>query len=247
MINVNDLKMAIEGEVNTSQSGMVSPSLFDLMTWKINMKLFKKKCRESESSQEIIEDIASFLKSVNKMVAVPNGSNYGRISYPSDYGYFMNARIYVQEDSVVCPCPNSVSDTDVCNKWGDTSLISNIKLTEVPMTKVDNSRWAGILDHVRLKPTLSNPKMTQYADGFKIAPKDVSVMTLDYYRLPIRSKWNYIAVGDYFDYTPTGSVQLDWVETMFGEFVDSIKPLYLLALRDPQGFEMAIKTEDIAA
>lgn len=46
MINVNDLKMAIEGEVNTSQSGMVSPSLFDLMTWKINMKLFKKKCRE---------------------------------------------------------------------------------------------------------------------------------------------------------------------------------------------------------
>lgn len=247
MILIDDLYNAVNGEVNTSQSGFVQPNLFDLMCWKVSMKLFKKKCREAERSQEITDDIALFLKSVNIMVTVPNGSNYGRISYPANYGYFMSARIYVDDKAATCPCPNSESDDTICGKWGDKNAQSNIVLSEVPMGKIDNSRWSGILDHSRLKPTLESPKMTQYADGFKVAPKQVSIMTLDYYRLPVRSKWNYIAVGDYFQFTPIGSVDLDWTADMFGEFVDSLKILYMLCLRDPEGFQMAIKAEEVAA
>lgn len=247
MININDLYQAVNGEVNTNQSGMVPPYLFDLIVYKVSIKMAKNKMRKAESSQEISDDIGNFLKSVNIMVTVPNGSNYGLIKYPNDYFYYMNSRIYVSEDSVTCPCATATMDDAMCEKFGDKDSQSKYVLTEFPMLKIDNSRWAGVLDHVRLKPTLKDPKITQFSDGFKVAPKQVSIVVLDYYRKPVRAHWGYVQVDDYFEYDPNTSVQLDWVETMFGEFVDAIKPIYMEVLRDPQGFEMSLKSAEIEA
>lgn len=240
MIDVYSLFLDFESDNNTSQNGFVRPnSDFLRIVNDISIKLWNKRTAKAEKSQEEKDKLFPFM--VSKNIAVKSeGGYYGIALKPKDYGRFASARLIVHKD-ITLPskdvdkgkCEGFETQEEITDKYYD-----NIK--EVPVVHIDNQRWGAYVEHLTKGPTLEKPGITQVNDYFRIAPRKVSVVVIDYYKEPTPATFVYTlsegnpqtGQGDQIIYDKAKSVPLQWPEQMRKEFLEELKSWYIQYTRD---------------
>lgn len=248
-ININTFRKQLLNTTNKWRSGHLPPSRQNDFLQQASIELFNEKVLSASKSNKLDDDLAPFLKSKNINVSTPAGLNYGLLLRPSDYNKFWSIRAFFSgnsEDNLVsCGCPSSepVPCDAVENLPVDEVPVVDMPiLKEVNVTKVDGSQWSAVLMHRSKMPTLDNPYCTQYDAGFKVAPRNITVVTMDYYRLPTEAIFGYVLLsGNYYQYDPSTSVNIEWPATVLDELLDRTVRIFSNYLRDPEMRKFAIE------
>ena len=103
--------------------------------------------------------------------------------------------------------------------------LDTVMESEVEM--ISNQRWSAVLKHLTKYPTYENPKITQINNGFKVAPREVGVVVLNYYKKPKEATFIYTnstanlqtGAGGQIIYDKKNSQPLEWTPTVKNEFL----------------------------
>ncbi len=220
--------------VNTFQGGWYRPqSDFIQRLNSISNKVWEDLTGMADKSEEIKDNLSPFLISKNLIVKSAD-SYYGTLSFPKDYGRFATATILVGGEGC---CPSKEADEFKPQEEITDEYYESLKEYEV--TEVDQQKWGACLTHLTKGPTLTSPKITRTTNGFKVAPRKVSVIVFNYYRKPVDAEFKYtVAVGnvqtgagDQIIYD-SSSKPLEWPSTMIDEFVIELGISYGIFTRD---------------
>lgn len=240
MIDVYSLWQDFESAVNTSLNGWFRPeSDFIKAVNQISLDLWNKLTAQAEKSEEIKGKLFPFLKSKN--IAVDSsGGYYGIAQKPKDYGSFASARIIVYNNITM---PSKEVENGKCDGFKSKEEIKdeyydNIKEARVQM--IDNQRWGSYVEHLTKGPTFEKPGMTQVNDYFRVAPRKVSVIVIDYYVKPTPATFKYTTTpgniqtgsGDQIIFNANGNVNLQWPEQMKPDFLEELIKWYAGSNRD---------------
>lgn len=232
--------------VNTSQNGFWRPEKdFERNVNEASKLLWNRKIDLAETNQRVVDELSPFLISKNILVKNQN-SFYGTFDKPNkkgeEYGRYASARILLA-GSMCVPCKEVEegncfngefkTDQELADDYYDT-------VCEVRVDKIDNQRWPSVLQHRTKRPTLKNPKLTQINDRFNVAPREVSVVILNYYTPPKYATFKYTlspanlenGSGDEIIYDKAASQPLQWSETVKGELLEILKEVYIGFTRD---------------
>lgn len=253
MIDLFDLWNRFCSDNNTFQGGTVRPERdFERMANSFSQDAWNEWTALAEKTQEIDDNLAPFLKSYN-IITVKGSGNYSIANYPKDYGRYSVARIILHKDECICDPHKDVYDSKgECKVETELEKQGRIEkynegVTEALCTKVESSKWASMLEHKTKCPTLQAPGITQLDKGFKVAPRQVSVVVLDYYVKPKYAKFIFTTAtgnpqtgaGDYLVYDEKQSGKLEWPETFIPYLLDKLRVWYSQYTRDAQLFQMA--------
>lgn len=247
--------------VNTQQGGFMPPqSVFIRVANVASLNLWKMWTRNAEKSQEIKDNLLPFLVSKN-IITTKSNSFYATFSPPSNYGRFATAKILFTKDKQTVPsievdkgkcCKgNKMNIKFVPETDGDKSEDYFNNTVEAEIQIVDNQKWSAMLQHLTKFPTFEKPKMTQINGGFKVAPRDVSVVVLDYYTEPEDAVFGYTPTpgnlvtgsGGSINYNPSTSKNFQWGKQVKPDLLEEIKKVYISYTRsgDLQGISSAQK------
>lgn len=255
------LYQSFQSYVNTFQGGWYRPQTdFQSATNDISNDIWEDFTKRAEKSQEVRDNLGPFLRSKNRIVKRQN-SYFGVFQAPDDYGRFASARIIRQADKCIpcqglegaeemeqgkCDAINTEDQTEIDNKFFEG-------MCEQQIDMIDNQRWGSVCQHLTKPPTLYNPKMTQYSVevpapnntkiakiSFKVAPRAVSVVVLDYYIRPTPCVFGYTkapgnvqtGAGDQIIYNKNASTPLQWPDTLVNEFLWRLGERYGFFTRD---------------
>lgn len=256
MIDLFDLYNRFCSDNNTFQGGFVRPERdFERIVNSTSQDTWNEFTAQAEKTQEIDDMLAPFLKSGNIMVQ-PSSGNFGMADYPKYYGRYSVARVLWHKGVCFCDTSKDTYEDGECTKHGEKETELEKKkrieaykkgITETLITKVESSRWASMLEHKTKCPTTADPGITQIDKGFKVAPRDVSVIVLDYYIKPKYAKFAFTkaagdpqtGAGDYLIYDEKNSGKLEWPETMIPYFLGKLQQVYAKYTRDGQLFQMS--------
>jgi hypothetical protein len=221
--------------VNTHQGGHARPHR-EFTSWvnDISKEIFEEKFKNGwQKSQKITDDIGQpFLKS-EPLPLTAGSVTYDLLAYPSDYGHFSSCRIFHKEGSnagekVECSKRDS---PDVAEEHYYENQDEN--LCEKTIDLIDNRRWGALCEHKTKKPSFEKPYMTQTNGGFKISPKGVGYVVLDYLRLPKEATFSYtVGPDDQIIYNQAGSQPLEWSELLIPEFLARLSTKYGKRIRN---------------
>jgi hypothetical protein len=242
MIDLFELYQDFNSAFNTHQFGFFRPVRdFLPAVEEASNEAFNKLAGKMQKSQVITDLLRPFILSAN--VVVKNNGRYDYAPYPDGYEYYSSARIILQKEKA-CALPG-------CNVFEDGKCVDHSKsdlkdfycntefeYEEVPFTPVDNSRWGSVTSHRTKGPTMKKPYGTQLSDGFKILPKGIGVVVIDYYRKPKKAKFVYTErkVGNdesYIEYDANNSEKLEWSEIMKPYFISAMGKRYGLTIQNP--------------
>jgi hypothetical protein len=241
MIDLYDLYQSFKSYVNSYVGGWFRPqSDFQFACNDISYKLFVKWTGQAEKSQEAKDNLFPFLLSKNLMVT-KNGA-YGTFKPPDDYNRFGASRIIVAEPGCI-PDP-TVNDGKCSNGDFKTDYelaedyYNTVKQIEVEM--VEDQKWASAMVHKTKGPSMDRPKIRQINGIFEVAPRDISVVVMDYYRLPKKATFIYTTTpgnidtgaGDDIIYDQKKSQPLEWPGNLRDEFLINLGERYGLFTRD---------------
>lgn len=192
----------------------------------ISNDLWIKWTREAEKSQEARDRLLPYLRSKNLIVKSQN-SYYGVVTPPSNYGRYATARIIVEGDNTY---PAKDIENGECDGFKTEEEITDDfyeKMEELQVEIIDQQRWAACLQHETKKPTMKKPKMNEIDGGFRVAPRKISVIALDYYTRPEDATFIYdismpniqTGAGDQIIYNKKDSKPLQWDNTVRNEFI----------------------------
>jgi hypothetical protein len=246
MIDPFDLYNDFKALVNTFQGGFYQPqTTFIRSANNINQELWVKYTNESEKSQEARDNLLWALRSNNIIVSAEN-SFYGKLAPPSDYGRFASAKILWEkvEEKVVCRPSISVNKGKciigkktkngvVIDTYDTTITQAEMteayfdKLVESDVQLIDEQRWSACLKHETKFPTIENPKMRQIDKGWNVAPRQVSMVILNYYIKAVDAIFSYTTTpgniqtgsGDEIVYNKDKSTPFPWPDDVKNEFL----------------------------
>lgn len=227
MIDLYKLYLSFVSYVNTFQGGWFRPeSDFQRACNDISMSMWNEWTAQAEKSKEVKDNLIYFLKSKNIKVDSGKGA-YGIFSPPDDYGRSASAR-YITDGTNFIPsndvdegkCDGLETDEERAEDYYDN-------IQEVGIDVIDNKNWAAVNSHLTKKPTLQYPKMTQINGGFKVAPREISVVVFDYYIKPVDAVFGYTVTpgnlqtgaGDQIVYNKNTSRPLMWPTTLSNDFL----------------------------
>lgn len=256
------LFQSFQSYVNTYVGGWFRPQTdFQQATNDISNDLWEKWTKQAEKSQEIRDNLGPFLRSSTRKV-VPKSTYYGVFMPPEDYGRFASARIIVEGNRCMpCDWLDKHMDTKAQGQCSQTDLETQEEVTQEYFEKmqerqidmIDNQRWGSVCQHLTKGPTLDQPKMTQFSQdvagpnntkvsqiSFKVAPRAVSGIVLDYYVRPTPCVFGYTlapgnvqtGAGDQIIYDSNKSTPLQWPSTVINEFLWRLGERYGLFTRD---------------
>ncbi len=241
MIDLFSLWEDFQSAVNTSQNGWFRPETdFVRGTNEVSIMLWNKWTAKAEKSQEEKDKLFPFLKYKNLPVNTTS-TYYGIAKKPKDYGRLASARIVVHKEQETVPCKaidNGKCEGFETNEEKTDKYFDEIR--EYPVTLIDDQRWGPFCQHLTKGPTLQRPGLTQVNDEFKVAPRKVSVIAIDYYIEPTPATFVFTTApgnpqtgsGDQIIYDATNSVKLQWPEQVRNEFIEALKSWYIQYTRD---------------
>jgi hypothetical protein len=214
--------------VNTAQGAWFRPQTdFEVQANAVGTEIWKFLTNKAEKSQQEKDYLRPFLKTKNIIVATQNNF-YGIVTPPKEYERFSSARLIIHKEKTLPD--KSIDNGKCCNadifkqEEINDEYYKNISQSEIDL--IDDKNWAACLQHKKKYPTLEKPKMLQIEGGFRVAPKGVSVVVLDYYILPKYATFKYTispgneqtGAGDdiVFD---TSSQPFEWPVTVLPEFL----------------------------
>lgn len=241
---------------NTFQGGMFRPERdFEKNVNAISLEAFVEFTAQDEKNQHIEDWLAPFANTAN-IIVTPSAGNWGLAKHPKEYEAWKAARSLQHKEQCMCEEGAEILSVDSegqCAKATETEIqklerVDRYKdgIFEATVTKVSSSKWSACLEHETKCPTFDSPKVTQFKDGFKVAPRKVSVIVLDYYKKPKAAKFAYTiatgnpqtGAGDYLIYNQLGSQSLEWPESMIPYFLDKLQQIYSKFTRDTPLFQM---------
>lgn len=207
--------------MNTFQGGWFRPqSDFQRACNDISMQLWNEWTAKADS-KEVRDNLIFFLRSKNIMVDAGKGA-FGTFFPPKDYGRFASARYLTNGTTFLSSkeCDGFEDEEQMADEYYD-----NVK--EIGIESIENQKWGAVTAHKTKMPTLNNPKITQVNGVFKVAPRDISVVQLDYYVKPVDAVFGYTVTpgnlqtgaGDQIVYDVNRSKPLMWPTTMIYEFL----------------------------
>lgn len=236
MIHLFTLYERFLGKVNTHQSGHARPVRnFENWVNDISLELFEAYYKVFEKTHHISDNLTPFLRSRNVVIVSNAGTGWDLIRRPVDYERFASIRV-IRQGTTAC----ALKGCETVNCTGDyvdpdelAILQAELDGTkkEVPVDKIDNARWSALAGRITKGATFNTPKCTLYDEGFKIAPKGLGVVVMDYFRKPAKVKFNYNLVNagtenEAIQYVEAGSVHLDWPESVMPEFLARLEIAY---------------------
>jgi len=262
MIDMFDLWERFCADNNTFQGGMFRPERdFEKDVNTISLKAFNDFVGQDEKTQQIDDWLAPFANTVN-IIVTPQSGNWGLAIYPDaplypPYGAWKAARSLQHKEECMCEEGHAIfKDGKKCD--GNETELEKLQrvdrykagIFEATITKVESSKWSACLEHETKCPTFEAPKLTQYKEGYKVAPRSVSVIVLDYYQKPKKAKFAYTiapgnpqtGAGDYLIYNQAASTQLEWPETMIPYFLGKLQEKYAKFTGNTQLLQMAKAT-----
>lgn len=245
MIDIYDLYQSFNSIVNQYLGGWFRPETDFLQACNdISKQLWVRWTREAEKSQEAKDNLLPFL--VSKNMIISNAGVYGTFQPPNDpkkpYGRFAAARIIVIKDKCYpdknvekgkCANGKFKSQEEITEEYYD-----DIKQFDVDM--IDDQKWGACMAHKTKGPTIDKPKMRQIEGGFEVAPRNISVVVLDYYRPPNLATFVYdkspgdvqTGAGDMLIYDQKNSMPLEWPFNVRNEFLIELGARYGVFTRD---------------
>lgn len=247
MINIYDLYLKTLGAVNSHQAGFLPPNVFEGMAHAISMELFAEKFANIGRSQKLDDELAKpFLKTVNITLVSQPGKPYDLAPYPAGYEYHATSRVLRKsesDDEEGCGC--LCEKADIQDKEGKVykyedpdykelrEKSAGAELCETNLEKIDTMRWQALCEDSFKKPSYAKPKMTQFDSGFKVAPKGIGIIVMDYFISPVKPVLAHTTgASDEFLYDAGNSVHLQWSETLINEFISRLKRNYGAFTRD---------------
>lgn len=245
MIDPYDLYQSFCSTYNTYIGSWMRPQTdFIQKCNDISKQLWVRWIREAEKSQEAKDNLLPFL--VSKNMIVSNAGVYGTFQPPNDvkkpYGRFAAARIIVQKGRCL---PDKKVENGKC---ANGRFKSQEEITEeyynligqFDVDMIDNQKWGACMAHKTKCPTLEKPKIRQIEGGFEVAPREVSVVVLDYYRPPKEATFVYTispgnvqtGAGDMIIYDKQNSQPLEWPFNVRDEFITELGISYSLFTRE---------------
>ncbi len=235
VINNFDTWIALSRLVNVQQNGQIPPGVFD--TWYNDVSdWYLQHLVERYQLTQVISDLMyPYVLIANKMVTTQPGQNWGLVTYPSDYQYFLNATLLRQKAEEKCFISEEfplIDDNGAAKKYTDPDFaqmkvnFAGYNVEETQINAVDSSRWAACLNHATKNPTWKNPKMTQFNNGFKVAPKGINSVLIYYVKTPVKSVMAYTISNDIAIYNAAGSTQLEWSNQVSPVFLSKLVSKY---------------------
>lgn len=230
-IDLYDLWQSLLAAVNAQQGGWIKPQgNFEKWVNEVNLELFRERVKNFERDQQNSDDLAPFLLTLNVVLQQMAGKNYDLAPYPINYAAYASSRILYNENTN-CGClseGNAILDgkSGTCKPYEDEDYKEireqsrGADLCELSISKIPNQMWGNACDHAFKKPTPKSPIITQFDGGFKVAPKKLGIIILDYFKVPQAAVFAYtLGPDDNIIYNAAASTQLEWPVSMKGEFL----------------------------
>lgn len=98
------------------------------------------------------------------------------------------------------------------------------------------------MKHKTKKPRFDNPYATQFDGGFKIAPKGITFVIVDFFKVPAEATFDFtLGTDDQIIYNAATSKPLEWPELVINEFISRAEKRYGKFTRDPAMYNWADK------
>jgi len=252
MIDPFDLWKKVCSNNNTFQGGFFRPARDYIENLNsMSLEAFATFTGQDEKTQQIDDWLAPFANTIN-IIVTPTAGNWGLAKYPTEYEAWKAARSLQHKAQCLCEDGAPIYKDGVCvDKETEIQKLERVErykdgIFEATVTKVESSKWSACLEHETKCPTFESPKVTQFKDGFKVAPRQVSVIVLDYYKKPKEAKFAYTiapgnpqtGAGDYLIYDLPNSQPLEWPASMIPYFLDKLQKIYSKFTRDQLLFQM---------
>lgn len=225
------LWLDLKSNTNTKQGGQLRLRDFNSWVNQISLELFKEKFAQWETEQMVVDSLSRPFLVSKALITSSTGLNYSLLSYPKDYAFFSSARVFIDDKNTVVKCGSK------------DSVLSN--LCEKNATKVDNARWGSVCTNKIIPPSLERVFITQYEGGFKVAPKEIRFVTIDYLRFPKKAKLSFVTASlpnQVLD--PANTIDLEWNETVYNEFLARLELNYSKFIREPFMYGAAQRKKD---
>lgn len=230
MITLFELWEKFAGEYNTHQGGHIRPHR-NFTNWvnDISLEIFGEKYEEWQKSQSNSDHLAPFLRS--KPIQLKKATKtYDLLEFPLDYGHFSSCRYIHKGDNVPVPV-----------KQNGDYYYPKSEDVEVTIELIDNDRWGAIGKHKFKSPQLKKPYITQFQDGFKVAPVGIGTVIVDYFKEPEKATFLYtIGPGDQIIFDTT-SKNLEWSPLVLKDFMTRLGMKYGKFIREPLIYQTSEK------
>ncbi len=138
-MNINEAYTFLNFISNKNQSGNVTPSQFNQMATQAQWEYFEKEYVKWQTTQDITDALAVFIKSLATSVSVT-----GRLPYPSDYEHVTSVRHYfVKNDNTGIEVPVKEVDNDQYAEYMQSEIVT--PTLRFPI-------WTAYSDYMQFKP-----------------------------------------------------------------------------------------------
>lgn len=251
MISICQLYIDFKGANNTWANGHFRPKSFIYAVHESQIEIFNELRKAWENNNIVDDNLRNFFKTVQ--VPLKKLKKNGLIEYPKDYSTFSSLGLYSKKDNgagVLC-ADLEILDVEEksCrplreeDKEEETAMNSD-QLIERDIRKVPNGKWRAAVSHEFIVPSIEDPICTQYNTGFKVLPKELGYVVLDYLALPERPILNIVRKGNDF-ICGEGCTNLLWGEEILPELMSRIKTKYASYTSNQQKYIEGVKETQI--
>lgn len=220
-ININEVYLTVNGILNKFQSKAISPDEFNAFCRLVNFEYLKTKVGLPETYKagfpvppqawQITQPITDELFQLHVKASITKGST-GYFAIPADYAAFSGCWI----DYIV-------------NQPNANPTFEKRFVEIVPETTLRTRLWNSIIP-----PSIEKPVGSYYAMGIEVYPLSVTKIDFSYLRYPASPNWNFDLINDVEVYNPTGSIDFEYPDIVFGDIVCRVCELYGINLRSQE-------------
>jgi len=234
---------------NTWQGGHVRPASFVSWLHEVQIEMQNELIKSLGNNQTVTDNLRSHSKSVQ--IPVKQFITGGVIPYPKDYRRILSLRYFTKKQNgtgYMC------SDLPLMDKEGNCKPLTEEEKAEAKNTEelcensieiVDNQRWGSICEHELIGPSMEFPYATQLDSGFKILPKKIGYVVLDYIAIPERPVFKFSRDARHNITCLPASTSIKWGEEMIPEIMARLKIRYSAFTRNDGGYNQGQKEREI--
>ena len=248
MISICQIYNDFKGANNTWKMGHFRPMSFEYALHEAQLEIFNELRKEWEKSQIVDDNLRPFFKS--SQIAIKNFAKGGIISYPPGYSTFSSLRFFSKTEKgagvQIVEC--DTTEDKLCRELREeekVELANADELIERAITKINNQRWGSVCDHQFIGPSIEDPYCTQYNDGFKVLPKKIGFVVLDFLAIPERPKFLYTRDAKHNIICSDDCKNLLWGEEILPELMSRLKTKYASFTSNPQKYAEGVKETEI--
>jgi hypothetical protein len=153
-------------------------------------------------------EASDYLKSFLKTKTYSSNNIFGEFDMPNDLEHIVGVRsFYVKSDGIG---------------------------VEVPLSEVKSSDWGVVSSSSLFAATKRFPKYAEFGGTVKYLPRDLTNITVDYFKTPIKPVWAYATVNGRPVYSAANSINFEWDEFAINQVMGAFLSFVGVNLKDAE-------------